>query len=35
MIEAFRSRLSRCPNQEDFRAAVEMFHPDDERLAAE
>ncbi|MDK4713868.1 LysR family transcriptional regulator [Rhizobium sp. CNPSo 4039] len=35
MIEAFRSRLARCPNQEDFKSAVEMFHPGDKRLAAE
>lgn len=35
MIEAFRDRLSRCPNQADFNAAVEMFHPNEEQLAAE
>lgn len=35
MIEAFRSRLSQCPNHADFKAAVEMFHPGDTRLAAE
>jgi len=35
MIEAFRSRLSRCPNQTDFKAAVEMFLPEDRQLAAE
>lgn len=35
MIEAFRDRLSRCPNHTDFKAAVEMFLPDDSRLAAE
>lgn len=35
MIEAFRDRLSRCPNQADFKAAVDMFHPEDKRLAAE
>ncbi|NLR95862.1 LysR family transcriptional regulator [Rhizobium sp. P38BS-XIX] len=35
MIEAFSSRLSRCPNQTDFKAAIEMFHPEENRLAAE
>ncbi|MBM7047600.1 MULTISPECIES: LysR family transcriptional regulator [Rhizobium] len=35
MIEAFRSRLSRCPKQADFNAAIEMFHPEDRQLAAE
>ncbi|MBB5572346.1 MULTISPECIES: LysR family transcriptional regulator [Rhizobium] len=35
MIEAFSERLSKCPNQADFKAAVDMFHLDEKQLAAE
>jgi DNA-binding transcriptional LysR family regulator len=35
LIEAFRDRLSRCPNHSDFKVALEMFQPSDRRLAAE
>jgi DNA-binding transcriptional LysR family regulator len=35
MIEAFSTRLSQCPNQADFKAAIEMFHQNETQLAAE
>ena len=35
MIEAFRDRLSQCPDRVDFKAAIDVFRPDENQLAAE
>ncbi|NTG48715.1 LysR family transcriptional regulator [Agrobacterium rhizogenes] len=35
MIEAFRDRLSQCPDRVDFKAAMEVYHPAENPLAAE
>jgi hypothetical protein len=35
MIEAFRERLSQCPDRVDFKAAMEVYHPAENPLAAE
>ncbi|MEZ2224222.1 LysR family transcriptional regulator [Rhizobium sp. RCC_161_2] len=35
MIEAFRDRLSQCPDRMDFKAAMDVFRPDENQLAAE
>ncbi|HEX8046509.1 LysR family transcriptional regulator [Rhizobium sp.] len=35
MIEAFRERLSQCPDRVDFKAAIEEFSPNVNSLAAE